>query len=88
MAFGLPIVTLNLHGAKLLVPDKAGIKVTPNEPDQTVEELAKGVQYYYDNPDAREKDGKNGFEFAKTQTWEYKIENISNIYNDLLEKNK
>ncbi len=41
MAFGLPIVTLNLHGQGLMVNDETGIRCSAVTPGQTVNELKK-----------------------------------------------
>ncbi|NEM99177.1 glycosyltransferase family 4 protein [Pontibacter burrus] len=80
MAYGLPVVTLDLHGGKNLVPDSAGIKVPVTNPEKTCKALAKAVEQLYDNPMLREEMGRNGYAFAKTQTWTLKTEHIAGLY--------
>ncbi|MEM8898873.1 MAG: glycosyltransferase family 4 protein [Bacteroidota bacterium] len=80
MACGLPILTLDLHGAKSLVPDGAGIKVPVTTPDETAALLAKGVEDLYHNPAQCEAYGRYAYEFALTQTWKNKARKISSYY--------
>ncbi|MFT2007801.1 glycosyltransferase [Pontibacter sp. 13R65] len=80
MAFGLPIITLDLHGGKNLVPDQAGIKVPVTTPAETIKKLALAVEELYDNPDLRQSMGQHGYSFAKTQTWTLKTEHIARFY--------
>ncbi|TXK33780.1 glycosyltransferase [Pontibacter qinzhouensis] len=80
MAFGLPVITLDLHGGKNLVPDDAGIKVPVTTPEQTTKALALAVEQLYDNLSLREQMGQHGYNFAKTQTWTLKTEHIARFY--------
>ena len=80
MAYGLPVLTLDLHGGKNLVPDNAGIKVPVTTPEQTVQTLASAVEKLYDNPDLRVQMGKAGYTFSKTQTWQLKTKHINEFY--------
>jgi glycosyltransferase involved in cell wall biosynthesis len=80
MAYGLPIITLDLHGGKNLVPDNAGIKVPVTTPAQTIKELARAVEQLYDHPAQRQQMGKAGYAFAKTQTWALKTQHINTFY--------
>jgi len=80
MAFALPIITLNHHGARDIVPDNAAIKVSVSNPNKTVSELARAIEYMYENPDKRLAMGKAGYHYAKTQTWEKKVKYASDHY--------
>jgi glycosyltransferase involved in cell wall biosynthesis len=80
MAYGLPIITLDLHGGKNLVPDNAGIKVPVITPEQTIKALAGAVEQVYDNPTLREEMGRQGYSFSKTQTWTLKTQHIAGFY--------
>lgn len=80
MAYGLPIITLNLHGGKNLVPDNAGIKVPVTSPERTAKALAAAVEHLYDNPSLRREMGQNGYAFSKTQTWLLKTKHIAGFY--------
>ncbi|AKD03919.1 glycosyltransferase family 4 protein [Pontibacter korlensis] len=80
MAYGLPIVTLDLHGAQNLVPDEAGIKVPVSTPDQTANAIAAAVEKLYDQPLLRRKMGVSGYKFSKSQTWTVKTQHINEFY--------
>lgn len=84
MAYGLPILTLDLHGSGFMVPDAAGIKVPAIKPEETVVQLADAVTRLYRDPELRKEYGKAGFEFASTQTWEVKIQRISQLYREMV----
>ncbi|MEM8674496.1 MAG: glycosyltransferase [Cyanobacteria bacterium P01_G01_bin.67] len=86
MSHGLPIITLNIHGAIKFIPDSAGIKVPVTKANQTVEALANAIEYVYKNPQERLRMGQVGYEFAKTQTWSSKASKMTKYYNELLKK--
>ncbi|MGB7442806.1 MAG: glycosyltransferase [Coleofasciculaceae cyanobacterium] len=86
MAQALPIITLNHHGAGDHVPEKAGIKLPVNQPQETVEALAKAVEYMHKNPEERLLMGKVGYEYAKTQTWTNKVQKISQLYEEVTQQ--
>ena len=83
MAHGLPVLTLDLHGVKKLVPDRAGIKVTVTNPQQTVNSLAQAIEYLYNNFEERLNMSKIGYDFAKTQSWSHKALKMSECYEKL-----
>lgn len=68
MALGLPILTLDHHGAADFIPADAGIKVPVQSADETVAALARAVEYLYDNPAALERMGRVGFAYATHYT--------------------
>lgn len=84
MSQALPIITLNHHGAKSFVPERAGIKVPVDNPNETVNALARAVEYMYNNPEERLKMGQVGYDFALTQTWKQKAIKISSYYEYIL----
>ncbi|RZK25893.1 MAG: glycosyltransferase [Flavobacterium sp.] len=73
MAYGLPVITLDLHGSSLAVPDGTGLKIRPTTPSETKTEIAKSVQYLADNRELLSKMGKNAYQYASQQTWEQKV---------------
>jgi glycosyltransferase involved in cell wall biosynthesis len=81
MAYGLPLITLNLYGVKEFIPDNAAIKVNPTTPERTCAELAKAVEFFYDNPEQLKRYGESAFQYAKEHTFNKKIEQISLYYN-------
>lgn len=80
MAYGLPLITLNLYGVKVFIPDTAAIKVNPTTPEKTCAELAKAVEFFYDNPEQLKRFGEHAFTYAKEHTFNKKIEQISTYY--------
>lgn len=86
MAFGLPIVTLKIHGARDWVPDNAGIKVDVGSLKATLEGLALSIERLYRSPEQCSVMGRVGYEFAKQQTWSRKASLISQLYGNVIRK--
>jgi len=86
MAFGLPIITLNLHGARDWVPDNAGIKVDVGSLKATLEGLVLSIERLYRSPEQCSVMGRVGYEFAKQQTWSRKANLISQLYGNVIRK--
>ena len=64
MALGLPILTLDHHGATDFIPDAAGLKVPVQSADATVEALARAVETLWDHPERLDAMGRVGFAYA------------------------
>ena len=64
MALGLPILTLDHHGAADFIPAAAGIKVPVQSAEATAAALARAVEYLYDHPAELERMGRAGGEYA------------------------
>jgi glycosyltransferase involved in cell wall biosynthesis len=84
MAHGLPIITLDLHGAKRLVPNRAGIKVPVTNPTETANALAQAVEYMHNNFEERLSMSQVGYDFAQTQSWSHKVLKMSECYENFL----
>lgn len=84
MASGMPIITLNHQGAGDCIPDGASLKVPVTTPEETTEKLASAVEYVYDHPETLDTMGACGYEFAKDQTWERRVERMQEIYRRVL----
>jgi glycosyltransferase involved in cell wall biosynthesis len=84
MAHALPIITLEHHGARDFVPDRAGLKIPVTNPNKTAKAIAQAIEYMYRNPQERLDMGKVGYEFAKTQTWPNKTLEMSEYYQKVL----
>ncbi|WP_051718770.1 glycosyltransferase family 4 protein [Hymenobacter sp. IS2118] len=69
MAMGLPILTLDHHGATDFIPNDAGIKVAVESPEATAAALARAVEYLYDHPSELENRGRASFAYARQQSW-------------------
>ena len=69
MALGLPLLTLDLHGATDFIPDDAGVKVSVQSAAATAAALARAVEHLHDNPAELERLGRGGYAYARQQTW-------------------
>lgn len=83
MSQALPVITLNHHGARDLVPPGAGIKVLVTNPTETIDALAQAVEYMFKNPKECLQMGKIGYNFAKTQTWKQKALKMTEYYEEI-----
>ncbi|MGI8582886.1 MAG: glycosyltransferase [Chitinophagaceae bacterium] len=79
MAFGIPIITLNIHGSAF-VPDECGIKVTPTTRLETALKISEAIKKFYEDYEYRKNCSINAFNFAKTNTWAKKIELITSKF--------
>ena len=77
LAHGLPVLTLDLHGAKMVVPDNAGIRVSAEHPKITIATLAQAVEHLYLHPEELTKMGEAGYQFAIQQTWSNRMATIN-----------
>ena len=64
MALGLPILTLDHHGATDFIPAAAGIKVPVQAADATADALARAVETLWDHPERLDAMGRAGFAYA------------------------
>lgn len=81
MAYGLPIITLNISGQAIGVPDNCGIKVTPETKEQTLNGIRDAVLKMYHDLDFRESCSKNSFLHSQKNTWNHRIDHVvSNFY--------
>ena len=86
MAFGLPIVTLNHHGARDLVPDSAGIKVEIGSLATTIKRLTHGIELLFEFPEQRVAMGRAGYEFAMLHKWSHRVHLASQLYVRVIRK--
>ena len=78
MAYGMPIVTLNLHGQAIIVNDETGYRTEVTTPQNTIIGLKNSILKLYNNPEEVAKMSNAAYEFALQQTWSNKIKNITN----------
>lgn len=88
MAFGLPVVTLNLHGQALLVEDDRGIRCRSDTPADAIENLKQTMLDLYYNPEKVKNMSEAAYDFALKQTWKNKVEAIIAEYQSILSKTK
>jgi glycosyltransferase involved in cell wall biosynthesis len=80
MAFGMPVVTLDLHGQALLVNDKTGIRCSAVSPGVAISELKEALLRLYNEPALVSKMSAEAIRFARKQTWPEKIATIVENY--------
>lgn len=76
MAFGMPAVTLDLHGQGLIVDAERGLKCACRTPDIAIENLKAAILELYNNPPLIERLSAGAFRFAASQAWDQKIDSI------------
>lgn len=76
MAFGLPVITLNMHGASIGVPDNCGIKITPTTKEQTLIDISKAVIKMQLDVPFRKKCAENAYRYSLNNTWDNRIRYI------------
>ena len=86
MSFGLPVITLNLHGVRTFVPDNTSIKIDPAEGKQTAEAIKQALMTLYFDPDQRKLLGLRAYHYAKKHTWSAKVEEVNRAYPRALPK--
>lgn len=86
MSQGLPLITLNHHGAGDFVPYDSGVKVSVDKPAITVQELADAIKLIYEKPEVRIAMGRRSYEFAIEQSWEKKTSTILEYYKDAISR--
>ena len=84
-ACGLPVIASDVGGIpEVVVHRKTGLLIPPGNP----EALAEAVVYLIENPDLREKLGKDGREFVmETFDWQENAQRMENLYQELLSQN-
>ncbi len=85
MAMGVPIITLDLHGAHDWLPDAASIKVPVGRPEETVRSLAGAIEEYAAlSPIIRNHMSLQAWNCAKAHTWSARAEFCERLYRDIL----
>lgn len=80
MAYGMPVVTINLHGQGVIVNDQTGIRCKCDTPQTAIQELSRSLQFLYANPEKVTEMSKAAYAFAKEQTWETKVSKTIQLY--------
>ncbi len=85
MAMGVPIITLDLHGAHDWLPDAASIKVPVGCPGETVRNLAGAIEAYASLSSVRKNQmSMQAWNCAKTHTWSARAELCERLYHNIL----
>jgi glycosyltransferase involved in cell wall biosynthesis len=90
MALGLPVITLDLHGAHDFVPKEAGLKVPlGGSPEETVQNLVNAIENYAAMPvQQRNQMSAAGWSYSHRFTWNDRAKCVGKIYEGILSKSK
>lgn len=80
MAFGLPVITLDLHGQAEIVNHETGIKVPVFEPSETVDMLSTAILELSFDENRFNRMRHAAFEFARNHTWDKKIRELTDKF--------
>jgi len=87
MAMGLPVITLDLHGARDHVPAGASIKVAVGNPHGTVRNLAVAIDEYAEYPSQKKNEmSRQAWSFAKHLGWSKRAELAEQLYLEVLSR--
>jgi glycosyltransferase involved in cell wall biosynthesis len=89
MAMGLPVITLDLHGAHDFVPANASMKVRVSNPEETLDRLVASINEYIALP-ARKKNemSSSAWNFAKTLSWSARAAFVEDLYRQVWPQTK
>ncbi|HVG13509.1 MAG TPA: glycosyltransferase family 4 protein [Chitinophagaceae bacterium] len=79
MAFGIPIITLNIHGSAQ-VPDACSIKINPTTKEETARKISEAIIKFHKDTEYRKGCAVNAFNYAKTNTWAKKIDLVTDKF--------
>ena len=85
MAKGLPVVTLNHQGMRLMVPDDAGVKVPVVSPQQVARDLAAAMDRLATSPNERAALAAGALRCAAANTWIQRASEITARYQSALQ---
>ena len=88
MALGLPVITLDLHGAKEIVPPDAGIKVPVNPMGVTRDLAAAMESFAMLTEEERAAMSLAAWSFASRNTWSARAGQAAGVYDQLVRKPK
>jgi glycosyltransferase involved in cell wall biosynthesis len=80
MAQGVPIVSLDHHGAHAVIPAEAGIKVPVTTPEQTSADIARALERLARDPEAVVRMGSAGRAAAEEHVWDQKVALGARLY--------
>jgi len=87
LAMGLPVITLDLHGAHDFVPDGASLKVFVGSTEETVRNLAQAIETYSRlTPERKAGMSAEAWTFAKSLNWTRRAQMAENLYRELLSR--
>jgi len=84
MANGLPIITLDHHGAHVAVPADAGMKIPVTTPETTVAAIATALERLAREPATIARMGRAARRCANALTWDRKAARMSELYRSVI----
>jgi glycosyltransferase involved in cell wall biosynthesis len=76
MAYGLPVVTLALHGQDAIVNEAVGIKCPAINPEETVVALKEAILSLHNDRKKLEEMSVAAYQYARLQTWDQQINKV------------
>ena len=86
MAYGLPLITLDLHGAVNFVQSDAAVKIPVTAPEETIKKISEAIIFMYENPDKRLEMSKRAFSYSRDFLKSKRIGYINAYYKELAGK--
>jgi glycosyltransferase involved in cell wall biosynthesis len=85
LAMGLPIITLDLHGARDWVPNDASLKISVGQPMETARRLANAIDTYSSfSATRRNSMSRQALSFARNHTWSARAAFCEDLYETIL----
>lgn len=80
MAFGMPVITINLHGQALIIENDRGIKCDCDTAAIAIQNLKEAIVKLYEDPSLVKAKSMAAYKFALQNQWETKISDIVKNY--------
>ena len=74
MAYSLPLIVLNISGAKNLVPESCAIKIDPTTTGGTARDIAKAIEKFQSDFQYTQSKSLSAYNHAMNSTWERRIQ--------------
>jgi len=85
MSYGLPVIALNIHGARVVLDESCGILIPVESKNQMVRDFRDAIIKLYRDPELRGKLGEAGRRRAQELfVWEKKAQRMNEIYAQVL----
>jgi len=86
MAAGLPCIVVNNGGIGEYVTESSGLKILPKSRTFIVQELVQAITKLVEEPELRYSMGRGAFERAKQFKWSRKVDDLINIYEEVISR--
>ena len=81
---GLPVIALDHLSFGEKIDDSCGKKIKVDKPEQIAFDIAEAIKYYYYNEDARRKASEGAILRAKANSWNTRIRDLNEMYDEIL----